>query len=181
MNHAIETELKMLLTREQFNKLVSLYQPLDFVKQVNTYYKNNNSRHYAFRIREKEGTLLFTLKNKTSEGVMEYEKIITGAPEDDTDVVRTIAEFGILPPYEVLGQLVTYRAMYVSEFAELCFDINLYNGIFDYEVEYEVKKEHDHRKAFKKILRKAGIKYVANKESKYRRFVNTAGENNEVK
>ena len=181
MNHAIETELKMLLNREQFNKLVSLYQPLDFVKQVNTYYKNNNSRHYAFRIREKEGTLLFTLKNKTPEGTMEYEKEITGAPEDDEDVVKTVAKFGITPPYEVLGQLITYRAMYVNELAELCFDINLYNGILDYEIEYEVKKEHDHLKAFKKILKKAGIKYVANKESKYRRFANTAGVDSDVK
>ena len=69
MNHAIETELKVLLSREQFNRLASFYQPLTFVRQINTYYKNNNSDHYAFRIREKEGTLLFTLKNKTPEGV----------------------------------------------------------------------------------------------------------------
>ena len=77
MNHAIETELKVLLSREQFNRLASFYQPLTFVRQINTYYKNNNSDHYAFRIREKEGTLLFTLKNKTPEGVMEYGRLVS--------------------------------------------------------------------------------------------------------
>ena len=181
MNHAIETEIKVLLSREQFNRLASFYQPLTFVRQINTYYKNNNSDHYAFRIREKEGTLLFTLKNKTPEGVMEYEKIIEGEPEDDPDVVRTVSFFGIEPPYEKLGKLVTYRAMVISELAELCFDINIYNGRLDYEIEYEVKKEHDHLKAFKHILEKAGIEYVPNKDSKYKRFVKSAGDNDNAK
>lgn len=173
MNHAIETELKMLLTREQFNKLVGLYQPIEFVKQVNTYYKNNNSSHYAFRIREKNGTTLFTLKQKTEEGIMEYEKILTSPIEEDNDVVKTLADFNIFPPYEILGTLTTYRAMYCDHLAELCFDINIYNGITDYEVEYEVKKEHDHEAAFINILNKAGIRYVPNKRSKYKRFADS--------
>ena len=173
MNHAIETELKMILTREQFNRLVALYQPIEFVKQVNTYYKNNNSTHYAFRIREKDGTTLFTLKQKTAEGVMEYEKILTTPIQEDTDVVRTLGDFDIFPPYEILGTLTTYRAMYCDGLAELCFDINLYNGKMDYEVEYEVKKEHDHEAAFRSILDKAGITYVPNKRSKYKRFADS--------
>ena len=169
MNHAIETELKVLLSREQFNRLASFYQPLTFVRQINTYYKNNNSDHYAFRIREKEGTLLFTLKSKTPEGVMEYEKIIEGEPEDDPDVVRTVSSFGIEPPYEKLGRLVTYRAMVISELAELCFDINIYNDRLDYEIEYEAKKEHNYQVAFQKILDQADIVYRPSWGSKYRR------------
>ena len=45
----------------------------------------------------------------------------------------------------------------ITEYAELCFDINSYNGITDYEIEYEVKKDHDYKKAFKAILKQAGI------------------------
>ncbi len=173
MKHAIETELKMLLTREQFNRLVALYQPVNFVKQVNTYYKNNNSSHYAFRLREREGEILFTLKQKTDKGVMEYEKIMTCPIEEDQDAVATLAEFNIYPPYEILGNLTTYRAMYIDEYAELCFAINVYNGIIDYEVEYEVKKKHDHEKAFRIILKKADMEYVPNKTSKYKRFADS--------
>lgn len=173
MQHAIETELKMILTHEQFNKLLSFYQPIRFVKQVNTYYKNNNSSHYAFRIREKEGRTLFTLKQKTDDGVMEYEKYLYCPIEEDEDVVRTLNDFNVHQPYEILGTLVTYRAMYCDELAELCFDINLYNGITDYEVEYEIKKEHDYEAAFISILNKADIRYVPNKISKYKRFANS--------
>ena len=173
MEHAIETELKILLTRQQFDTLAAQYQPLEFVEQKNTYYLSNNSFHYAFRIRERNGETLFTLKHKVNGETDEYEKVLTGPIEDDPDVLATLARFGQYPPFRVMGYLITERAMVITEWAELCFDINHYNGITDYEIEYEVKKPHRHKQEFRKILAKAGIEYVPNRQSKYQRCLNT--------
>ncbi|MBR6957413.1 MAG: CYTH domain-containing protein, partial [Erysipelotrichaceae bacterium] len=70
-----------------------------------------------------------------------------------------------------LGQLVTERAMVITPYAELCFDINHYNGIMDYEVEYEVKAPHDEKTAFIQILKAADIEFFENTRSKYSRFL----------
>ena len=171
MHQNLEVELKTLLNREQFEELLSFYLPHDFIKQENYYYRSNHSEHYAYRIRVKEGQQLFTLKQHVDGGMMEYEKVFTGKLEDDPEITAILESYGEFPPHELLGKLTTYRYMVVTDKAELCFDINLYNGIMDYEVEYEVKKEHDHEAEFKKILNQAGIEYVPNRISKYRRFI----------
>ena len=78
MHQNLEIELKMLVDEDQFEKLLSFYLPHNFIEQVNYYYKSRNSRHYAFRVREKEGQKLFTLKKRLAEGVQEYEKYFEG-------------------------------------------------------------------------------------------------------
>ena len=179
MEHAIETELKVLLTREEFDHLASFYQPLNFVRQHNYYYVSQDVSHYAFRIRTREDETLFTLKAKVNGETDEYEKILTVPLEQDQDVLDTLASFGQFPPFRVFGELITDRAMVVTEYAELCFDINSYNGITDYEIEYEVKKGHDYKKAFKAILKQAGITYRKNKLSKYVRCMKSLEKNND--
>ncbi len=179
MEHAIETELKVLLTREEFDRLAQLHQPLEFVRQHNYYYVSNDTSHYAFRIRTKGDETLFTLKAKVNGETDEYEKILTTDLEQDQDVLDTLAQFGQKPPFRVFGELITDRAMVVTEYAELCFDINYYNGITDYEIEYEVKKEHDYKKAFRKILDEAGITYRKNRKSKYKRCLETMEKKND--
>ena len=169
MKHEAEIELKMLVSEEQFYQLASFYQPLNFVEQHNYYYVTNDIKHYAYRVREKEGTLLFTLKEHSNGQVIEHEKYLNGPLEEDEEVKELLASFGIYPPYKLIGELITERAVVEDEYAELCFDINHYNGITDYEIEYEIKQAHDYKKAFKKLLKKASLKFVENKESKYKR------------
>lgn len=169
MKHAYETELKALLSREDFERLASFYQPLEFVEQHNFYFITDDPKHYAFRIRTRNGEQLFTLKHKENGKTVEYEKVFDGRMEDDQDIMQTLASFNIFPPFRIFGELVTQRAVYENELAELCFDINTYNGITDYEVEYEIKKYHKYKKAFREILGKADIPFVLNKTSKYKR------------
>ncbi|MBQ4254339.1 MAG: CYTH domain-containing protein [Erysipelotrichaceae bacterium] len=173
MQPEIEKELKMLVSEEQFKRLTDLYQPLEFIPQINTYYASDASaRHYFFRVREKQGRKLFTLKEHKDGVLYEHEKYFEGNLEDDPEIVARLQQFGVsLEDCYPLGQLVTERAMVISREAELCFDINHYNGIIDFEIEYEVKAEHDEEKAFRKILKAAGIRYKANPLSKYKRFV----------
>ena len=164
-------ELKTLVSRPDFEKLAAHYQPLNFVRQVNTYFVTKDPSHYAFRIRERLGEKLFTLKQHRDGQVIEYEKAFTGNFFDDPEIRKTLSDFAVFPPYQILGSMVTDRAVYDTGLAELCFDINHYNGLIDFEIEYEVRSEHDDKKAFRKILKAAGIRYKSNPLSKYKRFV----------
>lgn len=174
MKHEVETELKMLINSDEAARLIACYYSnIPFVPQINTYYRSNNSEHYAFRIRERNKEILFTLKEKVNGETMEHEKILNGPLLQDDELLQLLASFNEYPPFEVLGQLTTLRSDYVTDDAVISLDINFYNGSFDYEIEYECIREHDHTKAFKSFLKKADISYRPNRESKYKRFINT--------
>lgn len=174
MKHETETELKMLLNEDQLQRLIAVYfSDIPFVPQINTYFRSNNSSHYAFRLREREGVTLFTLKQHVNDEIMEHEKVLNGPLQDDEELMELLASFDEYPPFEILGQLTTLRADKETELATISLDINIYNGLHDYEIEYEIKKPHDYLKEFTAFLEKAGIEYVPNKKSKYKRFTQT--------
>ena len=109
-----EVEYKVLLTKEEFYRLANHFTPLEFNLQINHYYKSTNSKSYAFRIREKNGERLFTLKENDNGKVFEYEKIITTDINQDDQIVRLLASKGVFPPYHELGCLKTYRAIHYN-------------------------------------------------------------------
>ncbi len=174
MNSNIELEYKTIVTKEQFYRLADNYKPLKFIKQLNHYYVSDDPSHYAFRIREKEGKKIFTMKEPYNGARMEYEKELDTDIDKDAEIVEMLKAKGLQPPYELLGDMTTYRAIYFDGYGELCFDINLYNGLIDYEIEYEQIKEHDHFNEYLKILKKADIEYVK-ADSKYHRYLKTKG------
>ena len=176
MKGQVELELKTLVSRQKFEKLAAHYQPLTFVRQTNTYFVTGDPDHYAFRIRERLGEKLFTLKQHRDGQVIEYEKPFSGNFFDDPEIRQTLADFGLTPPYQLLGSLTTDRAVHYDGLAELCFDINSYNGITDYEIEYEVKKDHDHEKAFRQILDRENVSYQKSWGSKYKRCLKTKNQ-----
>ena len=72
-----------------------------------------------------------------------------------------------------IAELHTQRAVYESEFAELCFDISTYHGKTDYEIEYEYKKEHDGLSIFQDIMKQINVVYEKNCISKIQRAINS--------
>ena len=171
-----EVELKMLLTEEEFYRLLKHFEPANFIKQTNHYFSaSNNSKHQSIRIREKEGKYLFTLKEKNDGYVQEYEKYTNSLQlESDNDILDILKQRNLLPPYNTIGELTTERFMYIlPNQAELCFDINHYYGITDYEIEYEVTHPHNHEEAFLEILSKANLTYKPNPISKVKRCIET--------
>ena len=177
MNHEVETELKMLLEPTQMQRLLAgKFKNVPFIHQANTYYRSNNHNHYAFRIRERNGETLFTLKEHQGDELMEFEKAFTGNMENDPELMELLASFNEYPPFEVLGQLDTLRADLNAGLAVISLDINFYNGTYDYEIEYEVKKPHDYHEAFTAFLNEHDIEFKQNKVSKYRRFLKTMKE-----
>ena len=81
MENYIERELKILVSKEQFKKILNSYEFKKPITQTNTYYDTNDQKikhmNGALRIRTIENTHIFTLKiKKDSITHYEYEKEI---------------------------------------------------------------------------------------------------------
>ena len=175
-----EVELKMILTKEQFDSLLQFYLPANFIEQTNHYFSAANKTNYqSIRIREKEGKYLFTLKEKYKDYVQEYEKYTQSLNLiDDEEIINVLKERQLYPPYNEIGKLTTNRFTYIIPHkAELCFDINEYYGITDYEIEYEVIQPHNHLEAFLNILKQANIEFIPNPISKVKRCLQAKEKN----
>lgn len=180
MNKNIEKEYKVLVTKQQFDELLSRYNNITFNEQVNTYYDTLNSdirkMKGAMRIREINGTFLFTLKTREGENLLEYEKDVqenTISMLQQKEILELLSTFDIFGPFQEIATLSTKRAIYNNGYAEVCFDISSYNGKCDYEIEYEYKKEHDGLSLFQEILNPIHIQYEKNCDSKIKRAIDS--------
>ena len=176
MNCNIEKEYKILVTKEQFIRILQDYPQAEFKKQVNTYYDTDDlairHAHGAMRIRTIDHHFLFTLKLHTKAGVEEYEKYVeTNDPIvfKDQEIAALLKAIPVLSELKRITELTTYRAMIFTGDAELCFDVNRYGSCEDYEIEYEYKRPHDGPNVFNKILAKVNLTYTKNCHSKIRR------------
>lgn len=176
MKENIEIEYKILLSKEQFEKLASDYPQLVFITQVNTYYDTAShelrSKHCAMRIREKQGAFLFTLKSPSEQGLLEHEIAVQkNNPEvfNTPEIKALLNDLGVNDEVIAIAQCSTNRAVLLTDHAEICFDVNQYNGITDYEIEYEYINDHDGKPLFNELLSRIGMTYTVNCKSKIAR------------
>lgn len=182
MEKNIETEYKILVNRETFNRLLAKYPNAVFKEQINTYFDNNQQdiakAHGAMRIREKNG-FMFTLKMPSEEGLLEYESVVTSddySALNQADIQALLAQYHIQGPFHETAKLITKRAVIDTGYAELCFDSSRYGNHHDYEIEYEIIKPHDGITAFQKILDTVGLHYEKNCDSKIKRALDALCE-----
>lgn len=182
MNKNIEKEYKVLVTKEQFLTLSNQFQNLNFVKQINTYYDTVNleirNKKGAMRIRERNGKYIFTLKmlNQDIDGLYEYEMEVSENSINafkQKEIMDLLKSYGIHNNIVSLITLETKRAVINTGNAEICFDINSYNGIIDYEIEYEYIKPHDGLSVFQELLSYANLSYKNNCKSKIQRALDS--------
>lgn len=179
MHKNIELEYKILVDEHSFYELLKEYPNLVFHEQINTYFDTKDHQirkmHGAMRIRKKDN-FIFTLKLPSKQGLLEYECEV----EDDSitslskkEIQDLLLEHGIQGEFVKLTTLHTKRAVFETDYAQLCFDISSYNGIVDYEIEYEYKQAHDGEKVFNAILNKVNLAYTTNCKSKIQRAIET--------
>lgn len=181
MNKKIEKEYKILVTKQQFEALLQMYDDCEVSEQLNIYFDTEDQTikklKGGMRIRYKNNKYIFTLKFKHPEGHIELEKEI---PHDcinelhhDQTIAAWFKEYGINAPFIEIGRVHTLRYLHRSEVAELCFDISHYNDITDYEIEYEFLQEHDGISKFNEILSHVNLTYEKNCITKLGRMLNS--------
>ena len=180
MINNLEIEYKILVSKEQFMQLSDLYPDKVFVLQTNTYYDTENldlrNQKCAMRIREKNNTFLITLKTPARQGHHEYECFVDeNSPQmfEISEIREILNQLHIHKPIVEIGRCATKRAVVKTDKAELCFDINEYNNIIDYEIEYEQTCDHNGKEEFNKILSLIGLKFEKNCTSKIKRTLNS--------
>jgi len=176
----IEKEYKILVSKEQFERLLQHYPQAVFHKQVNTYYDTEDmmirKKYGAMRIREIDSTFIFTLKERCDHGVKEHECIVAdnSLTALQTEEIKSLLQnLHIQQPIVEIAQLTTYRAVIPLTNAELCFDYSEYNNTCDYEIEYEYIKPHDGLSAFNQILSQISLTYEKNCPAKIKRAIKT--------
>ncbi|EUJ19797.1 adenylate cyclase [Listeria aquatica FSL S10-1188] len=160
----LEIEFRNMLTEQEYHYLIDLFRlkEEDFFEQTNYYLdtrafalKNGQS---ALRIRKRSDQYELTLKTPEGKGLLETtqilgsdqaEAILNGSNIPTGSVRNLLEKLGIdYNDLEMFGALTTIRAEKPYQDGLLVFDKNLYGGITDFDLEYEVKDYEEGEKNF---------------------------------
>ncbi|MFA6666936.1 MAG: CYTH domain-containing protein [Bacilli bacterium] len=186
----IEIEAKCLITKEEYNKVITFYKADKYkrIKQINHYIDTNDfalkNAGIGLRIREKDDFVM-TLKAPLAEGLLEKNESITWkAYEDyrDNDIfpecsIKEVIEMLNIDPkkLEIQASLETER-IEIPNFENkglFSIDKNTYNGIVDYELELEGNSINIAKENLKSICDEVGIHYIDNLKNKQARALET--------
>lgn len=163
----IENEFKVMLTEQQYGKVLSMFGWDCSAMQVNHYYDTKelalSSGHITVRVREKGGRYFLQVKlpNGADFSRIELEKELDGIPgEISAETLNSLAGGNApmtLPAVSRLGTLSTLRSVKHIAGAEIDLDKSEYFGKTDYELEIEFTDESAARSVMDEICSAAGI------------------------
>lgn len=154
----IENEFKIMLTKEQYEKLLGLYDFKTFT-QTNHYYDTAelemSARHVTVRVREVDGGFFLQMKLPTG---VEYSRTelsteLSALPEALTGAELSMLAGGAFPDVKRLGALTTVRSVRKFDGGEIDLDRSSYFGKTDYELEIEFTNEQAAREILAEIRR----------------------------
>lgn len=183
MEKNLEIEYKMLLTEDIFHQLMNDFKGHTY-SQTNYYLTSIelSALRYSFRIREKEGYYEMTLKTPAKTGRMEHNLEITKddliaiqkGKMPDNEITRLLKDKGFdLSLIKQAYSLTTIRRDIPFDSGMLSLDENHYNGITDYELEFEVNNEEAGFKQFNELCHTYHLQYERNCASKIARVLST--------
>lgn len=179
----IENEFKIMLTSEQYEKLLSLYDWDKTVVQTNHYYDTDDLRlsdlHITCRVREIDGAYFLQMKFPAARTYsrVELEKPLNKLPETipADDLIKPDGS-GALPDVKRLGALTTTRSVKRFDGAEIDLDKSEYFGKTDFELEIEFTDETAARGLLNEITEKLNIQPSSEVcTGKIRRFLEEYG------
>lgn len=139
-----ETEYKFLVSDEQFNKYFALfvekYGKAATKLQVNYYYDTEdnllNKNDVTVRVRQGRDKLKWQIKKHSGKcGALFSSDEYSGSVEE---LPRFLTVDGVNEELLLKGSLVTERRVInFGVSGKLCFDISMYLGVIDYEIEIE--------------------------------------------
>ncbi|MGM8212679.1 CYTH domain-containing protein [Virgibacillus sp. W0430] len=167
MSQEIEIEYKVLLTKQEYTRLLkALPFNNESLKQTNYYFETSplslKDKGCALRIREKNNTFCLTLKEPHSEGILETHDELTekeacswlanNINKNKHTIQRLIAKGVNVESLNYYGKLITERRQFQQEDIVYVLDYSTYNGYSDYELEIEAPNKEVGITAFQKII-----------------------------
>lgn len=188
----IEIEAKVLLSEEDYRKVVSYLQLSGETISQTNYYLDSAERtlkHYGMilRIREVKGQFTLTMKAPMAEGLLEKNQILTGPiaqklidenifPEGDIKDFLDVLHIPV-SSLKILAQLTTEREE--MDYRDTVIDVskNTYFGKVDYELECDSDSALKSQETLKALCAEIGVPFVLNDLSKETRAINAATGN----
>lgn len=186
----IEIEAKVLISKDDYERVIKLYNKENATKITQTnYYIDTDSLYLkrygiGLRIREKSYYTL-TLKAPMAEGLLEKKESITKEQYEalknkqifpSGNIKNFLLMLGVdISKLKILTELVTERTE-IENFSGgeiFSIDKNSYNGLIDYELEMEGESLERAKAALKEICNELGITYKENSKSKQVRAMDT--------
>ncbi len=189
MSNAIEIEAKVLLRKQDYEKLISLFPDEKGYAQTN-YYIDSEERilakeGIALRVRLKNNSYEMTLKTPLSEGLLEknypmseeeFHALQKGVfPCKDIARFLTMLDLDV-SKLKILTSLTTYRIDVHYEDGLLSIDKNDYSGQTDYEIELEYNHLDGARKVLKNLLDQNNIPCEFSTATKVHRAMRAIGK-----
>lgn len=189
-SNAIEIEAKVLITPEDYKKLMKHFPYAPRYIQTN-YYIDSPDRviskeGFALRIREKEGIYELTLKTPLSQGLLEKNCTISKEvftkfakeqvfPKGGTENFLRMLDIPV-EELKILTSLTTERIDIEYQGGLLSIDRNTYSGITDYEIEFEYNNLAGAEKILEELLKEFDIPVKFSKSSKVHRAMQALDE-----
>ena len=164
----IENEFKIMLSQEQYEKLLAMYEWDEVIIQTNHYFDNKElllaGRGITCRVREIDGEYFLQMKFPPAENSAEYSRMELEKPLDHLPDLMKAEDLPLpnghdkLPDVKRVGALKTTRNVHRFEGGEIDLDKSEYFGKIDYEIEIEFTDENSARKVLDEIKTKLDIK-----------------------
>ncbi len=157
-----ENEFKIMLTKEQYEKLLGMYGFKTFT-QTNHYYDtadlSMSARHITVRVRELEGGYFLQMKlpTETAFSRKELSKELSGIPGEISGAELGALAGGEFPDVKRLGALTTVRSVWEFGGGEIDLDKSSYFSKTDYELEIEFTNEQAARRVLDELRQKLGF------------------------
>lgn len=166
----IEKEYKLLIDEVVYNQILATFSGFECIEQVNHYYDIVPSiPNIAIRIRETNNIYIFTLKH-FDKVLYEYEFEVNDLSLNDDSINQLLNKFKI-DKLVSIGSMTTRRSILKDQYGEFCIDKSEYNGLVDYEIEYELFDDKDDLVThFNEWLKPFNLHYVSSGKSKIHRF-----------
>ncbi len=180
MKKNLEIEYKSLLTKEEFELLLKHFHSHTIMDQTNYYFDTKDfdllKQKANVRIRKINDSFEFTLKQSLNEGVLEHSLSVGSSDVSELshpEIVKLLDQLNVNTPLISIGSIRTIRYLIKDEYKEICLDHSFINNYQDYEIEYELIKEHSTSYVdFMKILNNHSIQFKKAKP-KFVRFIET--------
>ena len=165
MYTSVEIEFKTEISKDEYEKLINLYNLKDKISsQINYYFDTQKheliNNKIVLRIREKSYNIKLTSKTPQEIGVLERHIVL-----DKVEAYKMIENgfdaniIGINESVSMVAKLQTYRATMEYKSGTLFFDMNKYYDTTDYEIEFETNDEELGKKEFLEFLKEHNITY----------------------
>ncbi|MDD8048855.1 MAG: CYTH domain-containing protein [Thomasclavelia sp.] len=181
-----EIEFKMLISKEIYNKIIKDYSNKISKQYLQTNYylssKELDNKRYMLRLRVKDDCKELTLKKSGNISRKEINLSINDNEYSNikdkhiynNEISKMLEEEGIdISKISYSNYLTTNRSDIIFDNGVLSIDENDYNGIIDYEIEYEVIDQKLGYEEFLDIIKPYNLKYMTNSLPKYVRMKNS--------